>query len=209
MSEVDADKELLRMVTYIAGKAARSYADWTTYDDLYQEVYMYAFLTQRHRIDKWTADQDTTRVFRALFGVAKQYAEKEKAVKSGYDFSDLHWYTPQKLADLIPIALNDGWDGLTGLDNEQGMPGGKGIAFEGGSLLAMVMDLRAALVKTFKNGLKMNPTDFDISDPVGRGRLEKLAENLGGEYPDAPGYSRGRRKVKSNAAAVHETGEAA
>lgn len=190
-----------KVISHVAKQAARTYGQWTTYDDLLQEIHTYQ-LANVKRLEKWLAAGETFRIFRAYFGVAKQYGEREKAAQSGYRFEDVAWYDPLRLEDIIPLAMNPGWDGLTGERGDAEMPGARVTGSEGGTLLAMVLDVRRVL-----SGKKFLVTDFDSSTPEGRGRLEWLCVQLGGEYPAAEGYTPSRRKAISNEAAIARTGD--
>jgi hypothetical protein len=180
----------------IAAQVASRYPRFVDRDDVEQELRVYALGEGKKHLDRYVADGDEFRVQRALFGAAKQYAEREKAQKSGYSFEDVAWYSPSKLAELVPLALNPKWDGLTGQGDESAAYGSTD-GREGGTLLAMVADVRRALAPT---GTAWTVSDFDPETETGLRNLEWLADQLGGEYPEAPGYGRGRRAI-SNAAA--------
>lgn len=173
-----------KVVPYVADFSYRRYGRWgVTWDDIAQELWLYIHGPGKKHIDKWVADDEWFRVVRALFGVAKQYALNEKAALSGYDFNDLAWYSPEKLAELVPLALAANWDGMsTDGDAETGGRGNVDPA-EGGNLLAMVMDVRRAV-------RGMEDLSFDPETEAGMHNLQTLCGRLGGEFPSAPGYRR-------------------
>lgn len=191
-----------RIIAHVADATAKKYAAFTTRDDIFQELWLY-YVDNSKRFEKWRMSGqsgDTFRLMRGLFGKAKLYCETEKAVKSGYNIEDVYWYEPAQLANLVPLALNPRWDGLSGAEEDPGMPRGKSPASESGNLLAMVMDIRR-VVRPFHRA-----ADFDPATEVGEANLEWLSQRLGGGYPKAPGYEpASRRKVLSNAAAVAKT----
>lgn len=197
-------QDLESCIRRVAALTYGNFRRWVTADDVEQELRLYALVPPGSRqFTKWAEQEDGEwRTMRALFGAARQYAEREKAVQSGYEVEDVAWYSPSKLAALIPLALDPNWDGLTGEDEEPGQPGGSAPAFEGGTLLAMVADVRAALGSAMDWATVQ---DFALDDELGMERLVGLADKLGGEFPDAPGYRRGRRAI-SNAAAHKITG---
>lgn len=189
------DVELLKMVSHVAKAGAARYADWVDHSDVYQDLWIYAFTSNRKQLLKWQLAGEKFRLMRALFGAVKQYAETEKAAQSGYEFADVAWYSPDKLADLIPLALNREWDGMTGDEAEEGMPESQTLGREGGNLLAMVCDIRRVIDK---EPARYGGWEKDTAN--GDANLEWLADRLGGEFPEAPGYSRGRSKALRQAA---------
>lgn len=199
MTERKFDREGVKR--HVAKTAAKTYAEWTTQEDLLQELHTYDIANSR-RIEKWLDGGETFRVFRAYFGVAKQFAEREKAAQSGYHFEDVAWYDPTRLADIVPLAMNSRWDGLTGEMGDAGQPVAKVAGSEGGTLLAMVLDVRRVL-----RGTKFLATDFDPSTTEGMSRLQWLCVQLGGEYPVAEGYTPSRRKAMTNNQAIARTGD--
>lgn len=191
--------DLTKVINHVGRAASRRYADWVDPEDVTQELHVYA-LGFPDMFQKWEQAGETMRTFRTLYGVAKQYCENEKAQKSGYDFSDIAWYAPTTLADLVPLALNPLWDGLASDPTEPGMPRAKSDGSSGNSLMTMVLDVRRVLDQE-----KPRYGGWDIDTVHGEENLTWLADKLGGEYPDAPGYSRTRRKAQPNGAAITQT----
>jgi hypothetical protein len=176
------------------------FADYTDRADVEQEVRLYVLGDGAKHIAKWVADDEKFRITRALCGVARQYCEREKAARSGYSFDDIAWYSPEKLAELVPLALSAQFDGLTG-DTDQSSAYGSTDGAEGGTLLAMIADVRRALGQANDWA---NASDFDPETDVGLERLTALADRLGGEFPGAPSYRHGRRAM-SNSRAISLT----
>lgn len=179
--------EAAKLVRTISSDAAKQYERWADFDDIHQEVYVY-YCTHQKQLEKWRDNDDAFRLKRALYGAAKQYCEREKAAKSGYEFEDLFWYEPVMLASLMPLVLNSGWDGLSGEDADPGQPRGKTVASEGGSLLAMVCDIRRFIQPSHRSW------NWDVDTELGRRNLERLSRRLGGPFPYAPGYHPGQRR---------------
>lgn len=203
LADLDAEvAEVNSAINRVVAMKFRTYQRWVTRDDLKQELVLY-HLDNKRMFAKWIEEKEQFRLMRALHGAAKQYAEREKAAQSGYEYGDIAWYDPVKLELLIPLALDPTWDGLTGEEEELGMPAAKSVSNEGGTLLAMVCDVRRAIADMhFSVGF------FDSSTEHGQANLEWLCMKLGGEYPEAPGYSprrNQRRRAQSTAAALYET----
>lgn len=195
------DNQLDSLVRGAAHAVAGRYSRWVDPQDVLQEVWLYALGDGKKHIQTWREKDEMHRVRLALAGVGKQYCEREKATKSGYSFGDVAWYDPVTLADLVPLALDPEFDGITGESGDQSGRRRQTNGSEGGTLLAMIADTRKALGKV---GPSMDEADYDPTTENGMANLTVLADFLGGEFPDSPGYRRGRRKVQSNAAAQVE-----
>lgn len=188
----------------VAREVAAGYRRYVEPADVYQELMAYVFGDGKKALEKLVKEGDEFRIQRALYGAAKQFCEREKAAQSGYSFDDVAWYSPVKLADLIPLALDPEWDGLTG-EGDEASGFGAVDGREGGTLLAMVADVRRVL------GTGWSVSRFNPETESGLANLEWLADRLGGEFPESPGYQRGRRRAISNAKAraITEGGYAA
>lgn len=195
---------LLDAVRSTARRAGATYTQWTTEEDIYQHLAAAAYGKEHDRLLRWIEKDEWFRVSKTLFGWAKHYAEREKATKTGYNFDDVAWYTPARLRDLIPLAVDPTWDGLSG---ETGTPETRDRHatgyHESGGLLTMIVDCRRAL--------EARPDAAHVLSFAGEDTVEYhdalvlLADHLGGEFPKAPGYARGRRRVQSNATALSLT----
>lgn len=199
------ERDAAKIIAHVALQTALKYRGFVEADDIRQELVIY-YIANSKEFEKWRLagnNADTFRLMRALFGKAKKHCEIEKAAKCGYNFEDVAWYDPAMLVNLMPLALNPRWDGLSGEVEDPGMPHGKAVASEGSTLLAMVCDVRRVL-----KGKKWKVEDFDPTDAGGKQRLEWLSEKLGGTYPEVPGRDpSSRRRRMSNAESIARTGE--
>jgi hypothetical protein len=199
---LDAD-DLAGKVGYVVGKTFPRYSRFVDREDMFQDVYLYA-LKEERQFGKWRERDEPHRIFLALFGAAKQFGEQEKAQQSGYQFEDVAWYAPARIADLLPLAMDPTFDCLPGTGLSETGRGKQSSGREGGTLLAMIVDIRRALraCPAAEFTVRSQPDDSgEYADA-----LVALADWLGGEFPDSPSYRRGRRKVMSNAAAAALTG---
>lgn len=194
------EDEIVTRAGYVARVRHSTHGSFVDIDDLRSELNTYALGVGRRRLEGWLQDEDEAhRVDRALFARATIYCETAKAEQSGYKFGDLAWYSPDNLATLVPLALDPTFDGITGENEDIGMPRAASDGGEGNNLLAMVVDIRRVLPSG------AFASDYDPETEVGMDHLEQLSQKLGGEYPDAPGYSLPRRRIQSNAQAIAET----
>ena len=184
--------ELAKLLAQTQRETADWYTDYVDPGDTAGEQALYAVENER-MLQKWIDRGEPHRVTLALRAVAKRYGETEKAHQSGYELGDVAWYSPLGLESLVPLALDPEWDGLTGEAEDSDLPHQSGPASEGGTLLAMVMDIRRVFhLHGHRHG------SWDADTETGLANLEWVADKLGGDYPSAPGYSRGRREVMSN-----------
>lgn len=185
------DEHLAQACEFAATATQRRYRRHVDHGKILDELYDYANGPGRKHITKWLATGQPDQMLRALFNVAKQYAERQKAKASGYHFDDIHWYSTDRIVELLPLALDDSWDGLTGEDDEPHRGGSAGS--ETGGLLASVADVRAALRALPAERLTLLSFDQD-SDEYGVA-VSRVCDWLGGPFPAADGYR--RRKARA------------
>lgn len=191
-----------RYVDTAARRVATQYGRYlVTFEDCKQEIYLWLYsqagqryVNQRLRKEK----QQTTRIRYKLQSVAKTYAEKMKAEKVGYDPDDVHWYSTTQIVALMPLVLDDTFDGngVPDYDTERvtdNGPRAKKNPAELGDLNAMVMDVRMAISKLPAEA-ELILLDSEPSEPAYDSVIENILNILGG-----PKDYVGRRRVMSNA----------
>jgi hypothetical protein len=195
---------VMEVAGYVATRAGRKYQAWVSTDDIQSELATYVLGAGARHLARWQESGDARRVYLALFGVATQYCEAEKAVQSGYHPDDVAWYAPERIATLVPLALDDLFDGLARADTETDASiKSKGFGPEGGNLMVQVFDVRKALKKLPAAARVLEYATPESDEWLTA--LEVLSGYLGGDYPSAPGYRRGRREVLSNIEAQQAT----
>lgn len=178
-----AEPTIEDLVISLSRASAARYAGFVTFEDV-QQVLQLFILENATQVARWYRNSGFHRVALALRGAAKRYCETEKASASGYSFDDVAWYDPTMLEDLIPLALDERWDGTSpSSEDDDSLPRSKRDAAVGGTLLAMVMDVRRAIWR-----VGSSPT--------------AVAEFLGGDYPGSKSQLKTPRRVLSNAAAA-------
>ena len=167
---------------------AHRYRSYVEEDDVSQEIYVWLYGAGQLKVDRWLQSdpQQTTRIYLSMLDVARQYAEREKAAKSGYRPEDVWWYTPGSLEALMPLAMDASYTQQNG---------------HVGELLTMVLDIRKAVVDA---GLFEFFTDEAEEHPDYRVNILLVLDRLGGERPAV-----GRRRAMSNAKAQAITSEQA
>lgn len=189
-----SDLELGDVIRVAALYQHNRYGEFCELDDITQQLW--AFVVDedtRYRLDRLVIRGEAHRARREIYAVGKRWCETEKAARSGYEFKDVAWYHPTQLAELVPLALDAGWNPATSSIDEvdDGQPRQPADAKFGGTLTAMVMDVRKALDRTYLVG------GFDPDTDTGMENLRVLAEQLGGEFPDSPSKKTERPEAAS------------
>jgi hypothetical protein len=127
-------------------RVARIYADFVEVDDLAQEVALWWYGRGKKYVNRYIYREELAKLGKAVYKVAVEYAEKEKAARSGYRPEDNVVYSKQQIKDLIPLAIDiEAMANTTPVAPEG--PHAKGNLAEGGNLLASVVDVRRGIEK--------------------------------------------------------------
>lgn len=182
-----------KLVEKAARQIHRRYKnDGTDYDEARSIIYVWMYTpSNRQKIERWLANepQQTSRIYWSMYGVAQRSAERTRAELRGYSPDDIHWYTAEQVQALLPLALNENYDGQQQQDRDREEDLNKKVSRsqvnhkEGGDVLAMVMDVRRAIAAV------------GSTDPA------RLVDWLGGGRNPV-----GSRRVISNASAQARTG---
>jgi len=146
---------------------------------------------------KWQQRKIAARLRRA----AERAARKDKATASGYLAADEYFYDTTQIAQLLPAALQFESEGALLVDQLEEGPKAPKAPAEGGNLLAMVVDIRAAydqlelddqqileqrygaspmLLKDMAEAWKVSDSQIDRRI---QSALRRLIDNLGGDSP--------------------------
>lgn len=189
---------------------ARRYRHYTTAADLSQELYIFAFnraaqlndeLTEAEANGKEEYKWQQRKISARLRRAAERAARKEKASASGYLAADEYFYDTTQIAQLLPAALQFDAEGALLVEHIDEGPRAPKAPAEGGNLLAMVIDIRAAYEKLELDDqqlleqrygavpmlLKDMAIAWKISDSQVDRRIQsalrRLIDNIGGESP--------------------------
>ena len=131
-------------VTPSIGRVYRNYHLYVESDDLRQEVWSWWFGKGRKYVRRYIHAGDMAKLGKAVYSQAVNFAEKEKAARSGYRPEDNILYSKQQVKDLIPLAVDiEAMAGTTPVAQEG--PRAHGNLAEGGDLLASVVDVRRGI----------------------------------------------------------------
>ena len=195
-------EELGPVVDSVAGQILRRYRWFSSREDIRQHLWVWMLTPGKGRkagkpkVEKWLAaavddPNEFIRIRLALRAVATEFCEQEKADQSGYSVEDVAWYTPAKIAQLVPDALDPTYDGGAVQGTSEDGTGGKGTSLpeQQSDRLAAVMDVRRVIDRwsSAERGAL-----YDLGDTFDYA-VARVLDELGGEHP--------RRLVMSNAQA--------
>ena len=180
-------------------------------EDIRQSLYEW-FVSHPRKLTEWEAvgEKDAKNLlYRSLRNQALDYCQLWKAKSIGYETSDLFYYEPTMVEALLPSILRG--DVTSPPVLSLGMPGKPPAPAEGGNLMAMMIEIKAAYDKLSKEDKSIlflkyaesldyasiaNTLDLS-SDDAARMRhnraIKKLIIRLGGfrpfyESPENIGY---------------------
>jgi len=200
-------QDLVRASAYAIHRRFSGYVDL---EDLIQELQIYVL--QRPQLEKdldtaYEVSKDETKwVARKLMARFRRHIEKiarkEKAAKLGYQMGDEFFYDTALIATLLPVALQFETQGAVLVNQiDDGTPRKPPVPSEGGNVLGMVIDVRAAyelvtddeqLLLEQRYGkdplilsdiaIAWNVSDSTIDRRI-QVALRKIIDNLGGPSP--------------------------
>lgn len=124
----------------------RRFAQYVDLDDLLQEAAVWWYGEGQPYLPTWLAeDEKHVRLRRSIWRYVARYAQAEKAAKTGYHPDDQYRYSPAQVIDVLPVALDP--VGIPGGQSvHDGGPVAHGNLAEGGDQLALLADVRRALI---------------------------------------------------------------
>lgn len=115
--------------------------------DIRQSLYEW-FVSHPRKLTEWEAldkKQPQNLLYRSLRNQALDYCQLWKAKSIGYESSDLFYYDPAMIETLLPSILRNDVGDTPKLS--LGMPGRPPAPAEGGNLMAMMVEIKAAYFK--------------------------------------------------------------
>ena len=134
------------IVTGVASEYYKMYP-MVEFDDIRQSLYEWFALHPR-KFAEWEAldgKQPQNLLYRSLRNQALDYCQFWKAKSIGYESSDLFYYEPVMIEALLPSVLRNDVGDVPKLN--LGMPGRPPAPAEGGNLMAMMVEIKAAYFK--------------------------------------------------------------
>lgn len=170
----------------VALKIYRSYSSWVTRQDLESELWAWALKNESRILEYQRNGSDFERIIRAVLNKeARAYAIRERAAMSGYDSSDLEWYTPRSIRAVLPLVFDhEDWNSYGSAMSS--MPSSKPTANATGDMLATIVDIKSAMESLFPEqqqilrmfygagvGTEVLALTFDINEEAARKRIDR------------------------------------
>lgn len=116
-------------------------------EDIKQSLYEW-FVSHPRKLSEWegfTKKSAQNLLYRSLRNQALDYCQQWKAKSIGYESSDLYFYEPAVVEALLPAVLRGDVTEAPVLN--LGMPGKPSAPAEGGNMMAMMAEIKAAYLK--------------------------------------------------------------
>lgn len=134
------------IVAHVADEYHKKY-NMVEREDIKQSLYEW-FLEHPNKLDEWEAigKKDAKNlIYRSIRNQALDYCQTWKAKSVGYETSDLFYYEPDMVEALLPAILRDDFTVMPVLN--LGKTGRPPAPSEGGNMMAMMVEIKAAYVK--------------------------------------------------------------
>ena len=134
------------IVSHVADEYNKKYS-MVDRDDIRQSLYEW-FVSHPRKLTEWEAlgkKSAQNLLYRSLRNQALDYCQQWKAKSIGYELSDLYFYEPAVVEALLPAVLRGDVTEAPVLN--LGMPGKPSAPAEGGNMMAMMAEIKAAYLK--------------------------------------------------------------
>lgn len=207
-----------RIATSAARKVARVNRHLLDAEDILGEMHLW-MVRHADKIEQWREEGKTRYLERALYRAGQRYVLKERMHLTGAKAGDIQWYSRGILHELLPYCWEVDAMAEAPATNEHTGPKGKARLSETGNRLAMLCDVRSALVSLSPNdrelleavyrdnieyahlGVELSLTEDGVRKRVDR-VLDRMVDRLGGSPP----WWGERRRAVSSAKAQHDVG---
>ena len=134
------------IVSHVADEYSRKFT-MVAREDIKQSLYEW-FVSHPKKLTEWEGFSKKSAqnlLYRSLRNQALDYCQLWKAKSLGYEVSDLFFYEPDVVEAILPAVLRG--DVTEAPIINLGMPGKPSAPAEGGNLMAMMAEVKAAYVK--------------------------------------------------------------
>ena len=134
------------IVAHVADEYSKKYT-MVDRQDIKQSLYEW-FVSHPKKLTEWEAFSKKSAqnlLYRSLRNQALDYCQYWKAKSVGYEMSDLFFYEPDIIEALLPAVLRGDVTEAPVLN--LGMPGKPSAPAEGGNMMAMMAEIKAAYLK--------------------------------------------------------------
>ena len=134
------------IVSHVADEYHKKYS-MVDRDDIRQSLYEW-FVSHPRKLTEWEGlgkKSAQNLLYRSLRNQALDYCQQWKAKSIGYELSDLYFYEPAVVEALLPAVMRGDVTEAPVLN--LGMPGKPSAPAEGGNMMAMMAEIKAAYLK--------------------------------------------------------------
>lgn len=134
------------IVSHVADEYNKKYS-MVDREDIRQSLYEW-FVSHPRKLTEWEGlgkKSAQNLLYRSLRNQALDYCQQWKAKSIGYELSDLYFYEPAVVEALLPAVLRGDVTEAPVLN--LGMPGKPSAPAEGGNMMAMMAEIKAAYLK--------------------------------------------------------------
>lgn len=134
------------IVAHVADEYGKKYT-MVDREDIRQSLYEW-FVSHPRKLTEWESlgkKSAQNLLYRSLRNQALDYCQQWKAKSIGYELSDLYFYEPAVVEALLPAVLRGDVTEAPVLN--LGMPGKPSAPAEGGNMMAMMAEIKAAYLK--------------------------------------------------------------
>jgi DNA-directed RNA polymerase specialized sigma24 family protein len=134
------------IVAHVADEYHKKY-NMVDREDIRQSLYEW-FVSHPRKLTEWEGlgkKSAQNLLYRSLRNQALDYCQQWKAKSIGYELSDLYFYEPAVVEALLPAVLRGDVTEAPVLN--LGMPGKPSAPAEGGNMMAMMAEIKAAYLK--------------------------------------------------------------
>ena len=131
-----------KWVIQAAVPVARAYSAWVSRDDVEQQLWRWTY-ENTERINDYLTRPEGEKIIRSILNQeGRNYANRERAVSTGYEFEDVAWYTKTALKRVLPDVFD--YIDWQSFEMKSDGPSNKPAAWSGDKL-ATLIDVKKAV----------------------------------------------------------------
>lgn len=175
-------------VNQSAASIARAYSAWVSLPDVKQQLWLWCTQNET-RLNEYLALPEAERIIRSILNQeARNYANRERATVSGYEYDDVAWYTVTAIKRILPDVFD--YEDWQTFESRSGGGSGKPAAWSGDKLATLIdvskavdtlkADDRILLREHYGNGISMEgcAVILNIEYEAARKRLQRALKAL-------------------------------
>lgn len=135
-------------VNQAAANIGKAYSTWTSFDDVRQQLWSWVY-ANTEKVSEYLARPEGERIIRSILNQeGRKYANRERAMSSGYEYDDVAWYTATGLKRILPDVFD--YMDWQSFEMKSDGPSNKPAAWSGDKL-ATLIDVKRAMESLAKD----------------------------------------------------------